>query len=117
MFSFKQVISTMAVVLLVLTATVAMAAEEKETITGHIYCVLPTAEGVKLEPGVCQAGDYPHIVKTTEGRLVLLQESALLKEIPRLTAEEKKSVTMEGKRVGRTIFNPEAVKWPWLRER
>jgi len=112
--SFKQVISTLVVVLWVLIATGTMAAEEKESITGHIYCVLPTADGVKLEPGVCPGGDHPHVVKTNDGKLVLLQESPLLKDIPRLSAEEKKNITIEGKMVGRTTFNPEAVKWPWL---
>jgi len=114
MLNLKQVISTAIVVLMVFTATVAIAAEKTESITGHIYCVLPTAEGVKLEPGVCPGGDHPHVVKTQDGKLVLLQESPLLKDIPRLTAEEKKSVTIEGKMTGPTTFSPEAVKWPWL---
>jgi hypothetical protein len=91
------------------------ASEEKQAITGHIYCVVPTAEGVRLEPGVCPGGDHPHVVKTQNGQLVLLQESPLLKDIPKLTSEQKKNVEIEGRFVGKTTFSPESVKWPWLR--
>lgn len=112
--SLKQVISGVMVILWIFTASLVLAAEEKQAITGHIYCVLPTADGVKLEPGVCPGGDHPHVVKTQDGKLVLLQESPLLKDIPRLSAEEKKNVTIEGKMVGTTTFSAEAVKWPWL---
>ncbi len=114
LLSFKRTLAVGVMVLLVLTTTVARAAEEKQSITGHIYCVLPTAEGVKLEPGVCPGGDHPHVLKTKDGKLVLLQESSILKDIPKLTAEEKKNVTIEGKMTGNTTFTPEAVKWPWL---
>jgi len=117
MLRFKQIISTLAAALLIFTVTTAMAAEEKEVLTGHIYCVLPTDTGVKLEPGVCPGGENhgAHVLKTQDGRLVLLQETPdLEKNLPKLTAEEKKNVTIEGKMVGPTTFNPEAVKWPWL---
>lgn len=113
-FGFKQITYGM-VVLLMLATTIASAAEEQEAITGHIYCILPTAEGIKLEPGICPGGEHAHVLKTPSGQLLLLQETPdLEKGIPRLTAEEKKSVTIEGRRIGRTVFNPEAVKWPWL---
>jgi len=119
MFSFKKVISTMNAILLILTAAVAMAAEETQTLTGHIYCVLPTDTGVKLEPGVCPGGENhgAHVLKTQDGKLVLLQETPdLEKNLPKLTAEQKKNVTIEGKMVGPTTFNPETVKWPWLQQ-
>jgi len=90
------------------------AAEQKRSIEGHVYCVLPTADGVKLEPGVCPGGDHPHILKTKDGKLVLLQESPVLKDIPKLSADEKKDVKLEGQFVGPTTFNPESVRWPWL---
>lgn len=105
----------MVITLLAVNLKVLSASEEKQTITGHIYCVVPTAEGIRLEPGVCPGGDHPHIVKTQDGQLVLLQESPLLKDIPKLTAEQKKNVEIEGKFVGKTTFGPESVKWPWLR--
>lgn len=114
MVSSKRVLFIVLAVLVVLTATVVMAADEKVSITGHIYCVLPTSDGVKLEPGVCPGGDHPHVLKMKDGKLVLLQESAMLKDIPKLSAEEKKSITIEGKMIGTTSFSPEAVKWPWL---
>ena len=87
--NFKQVLSTLAVVLLMLTAAVAMAAEEKQTLTGHVYCILPTDTGVKLEPGVCPGGKGhgAHVLKTQDGKLVPLQETEdLEKNLPRLTA-------------------------------
>ncbi len=105
----------MVMTLLVVNLKVLPALEEKQAITGHIYCVIPTTEGVRLEPGVCPGGDHPHIVKTQNGQLVLLQESPLFKDIPKLTAEQKKNVEIEGKFVGGTTFNPESVKWPWLK--
>lgn len=114
--NFKQIISIIIVVLLIFTTAVVMATDEKEAITGHVYCVLPTDTGIKLEPGVCPGGEGhgAHVIKTRDGRVLLLQESTdILKDLPRLTAEEKKNVTMEGKSSG-TVFNPETVKWPWL---
>jgi len=116
----KQAVALVGVVvLLILAAGVTMAAEEtkdKETIQGHVYCVLPTDQGVKLEPGVCPGGENhgAHVVKTKDGQLILLQETAALKDLPKLSAEEKKNVTIEGKMSGPATFNPESVKWPWL---
>jgi len=100
---------------LLAAASVLPAAEDKEAISGHIYCVLPTSEGVRLEPGICPGGNHPHVVKTQDGRLILLQESPILKDIPKLTAEQKKNIEMQGRFVGKTTFNPESVRWPWLR--
>ncbi|MCI0528989.1 MAG: hypothetical protein L0Y56_16250, partial [Nitrospira sp.] len=105
MISFKKVIYALVVVLLILTVTVTMAVEDKQVITGHVYCVLPTETGVKLEPGVCPGGEGhgAHVVKTKDGQLLLLQESSdILKDLPRLSAEQKKNVTMEGKIAGPT---------------
>jgi hypothetical protein len=91
--NLKLLISILMVItLLIVNLKVLSASEEKQTITGHIYCVVPTAEGVRLEPGVCPGGDHLHIVKTQDGQLVLLQESPLLKDIPKLTVEQKKNV-------------------------
>lgn len=115
MVSFKHVISTLIIILLMLTTTEAIVAEEKETLTGHVYCVLPTDTGVKLEPGVCPGGEGhgAHVLKTQDGKLLLLQETAdLEKNLSKLTSEQKKNVTMEGKMVGSSTFNPESIKWP-----
>jgi len=122
MLSFKQITFTMIVVLLILTTTLSMAAEEKkdtEVIRGHVYCVLPTAEGVRLEPGVCPGGEGhgAHVVKTPDGQLILLQETPALADLPKLTAEQKKDVTLEGRRIGRTTFSPENLRWPASKER
>lgn len=118
MLSFKQVISILTMVLLMFTASTTMAAEEgTQVITGHVYCILPTDTGVKLEPGVCPGGEAhgAHVLKTKEGQLVLLQETPdLEKNLSKLTAEQKKNVTMEGKMVGPSTFNPESIRWPWL---
>ncbi len=108
---------TLSAILLIFTAAVIMAAEETQTLTGHIYCVLPTDIGVKLEPGVCPGGEGhgTHILKTPDGKLILLQETPdLEKNLSKLTAEQKKNVTMEGKMIGPTTFNPEIIRWPWL---
>jgi hypothetical protein len=122
MFSFKKVIfiiSIISPIFLILSAAISTAAEETQTLTGHIYCVLPTDTGVKLEPGVCPGGEGhgAHILKTPDGKLILLQETLdLEKNLSKLTAEQKKNVTMEGKMVGPTTFNPETIKWPWLQK-
>jgi len=117
--SLKQVISSTMVVLLIFTAAAALAAEEKQTIQGHVYCVLPTAEGVKLEPGVCPGGEGhgAHIVKTQDGQLILLQETAALADLPKLSAEQKKNVTIEGQMLDRATFSPENLRWPQAKER
>jgi hypothetical protein len=103
-----------AVILLLLTAGLVSAAEEKkeDVIQGHVYCVLPTADGVKLEPGVCPGGkDHgAHVVKTPDGQLILLQETEALKDLPKLTVEQKKNVTITGKREGPTVFTPETLR-------
>lgn len=116
MLSLKQITSMGIVVLWILTATVTRAADGNRTITGHVYCILPTSEGIKLEPGACPGGENhgAHFIKTQDGKLILLQESPILADLPKLSAEEKKNVTMEGENISPTVFNPEVVKWPWL---
>jgi hypothetical protein len=118
MFYRNSYIIAFAVILLVLTAGLVGAAEEKkeegkeDVVQGHVYCVLPTADGVKLEPGVCPGGkDHgAHVVKTPDGQLILLQETEALKDLPKLTAEQKKNVTITGKREGPTVFTPETLR-------
>lgn len=111
-FSFKQVVFALFATLLILTVTPVMAAEEEEAIQGHIYCVLPTEAGVRLEPGVCPGGkDHgAHVVKTPDGQLILLQETEALGILPKLTAEQKKDVTITGKKTGPTVFTPESLR-------
>jgi hypothetical protein len=111
MLNIRYQLFILAGILLILSAGVAGAAEE---IKGHIYCVLPSAEGVKLEPGVCPGGkDHgAHVVKTQDGQLILLNESNVeaLKDLPKLTAEQKKDVTITGKKDGPTMFTPESLR-------
>lgn len=100
--------------LLVISPMILVAEESKVTLEGQIYCVLLAGDEVKLEPDVCPGGDHPHVLKAQDGKLYMLKESELLKDIPRLTPEQRKHFIAEGKIEGRTLFNPEAVKWPWL---
>jgi len=76
------------VILWIFTAALSLAAEEKQAIAGHMYGVLSTADGVKLEPGVCPGGDHPHVVKTQDGKLVLLLESHLAQKGVPVVLEE-----------------------------
>jgi len=104
MLSFKRILFGMTAAFFILAAPLTMAVEEKYTVTGRIYCVLPTADSVKFEPGVCRAGDHSHVLKTKEGRLVLLQESPALGDILKLPGKEDQDVTVKGEMISPTMF-------------
>lgn len=112
----KQFVSILAVVFLILTATTVMAAEETgeaETIQGKIYCATLEGTELKLEPGVCPEGAKTnfHVVRTQDGKIVLLQDSPIMAaELAKLRIERTDDVTITGRRTGPTVFTPETLR-------
>lgn len=112
-FSSKGIVSAIAVILLISVVTPAMAAEETETIRGKIYCATLVGAELKLDPGVCpeDAKNVFHVVRTQEGKIILLQDSPIMAaELAKLRVERSDDVTITGKRSGPTIFTPETLR-------
>ena len=112
-FRSKQIISMLVVVMLVIAAGKTMAAEEKETIRGKLYCAHLEGTELKLEPGVCakDAKNRFHVVRTTEGKIILLQDSPIMAaELEKLKIERTDDITITGQRSGPTIFTPETLR-------
>jgi len=114
-FSVKQARFMMAAALLIFTATMTLAAEEKDTIRGKLYCAKLEGTELKLEPGVCPPGSKGtfHVVRTQEGpqKIILLQDSPIMREeLAKLKIDRTDDVTITGKRTGPTVFTPETLR-------
>lgn len=112
-FRSKQIISILLVIVLIIIAGRTMAAEEKETVRGKLYCAHLEGTELKLEPGVCPKDmkNRFHVVRTAEGKIILLQDSPIMAaELEKLKIERTDDITITGQRSGPTIFTPETLR-------
>jgi hypothetical protein len=111
-FSSRQVIATLIVVSLTFIATVTLAADEQESITGKLYCATLEGAELKLDPGTCPKDKKGfHVVRTKEGKIILLQDSPIMAaELEKLKIDRADDITITGKRTGPTIFTPESLR-------